>query len=128
MKSYALGAFQSWLVQYADFGGAAHPSRHTNEERAKMEAEMYLRRLLHHLEVSSSVGAVGARRSEFTREAQRTIVNVTALLGTGNTWAAYQTYKEFEEEWNERQGHFPLTMSIGTMRVIPDPVPEIELH
>lgn len=119
-----LGALKSWLVQYADFGGASHASRHTNEGRAKADAKEYLTRLLHHLEINVSTEAHVGRNPEYVKEAEDLVHYVHYLLDTDMVWAAYTVYKDFEAKWNYELGPFPLEVAIGTMRVIPTPESE----
>lgn len=117
---HTLGAITSWLVQYADFGGIWHPGRHTSERRAKVQAEEYLRILMHHLKSQTLVH----RDEEVEMAMFRLIEEVESLLDQGLVWKAYLTFKEFENEQEESAEMFPLQMRIGTMRVTPEPVAE----
>jgi hypothetical protein len=119
-----LGAFTSWRVQYADFGGAWHPGRHTNEERAKSDAKRYMTTLLHHLSVHADSEARAERNPEYVTEADHLAGHIQSLLDQDYVWTAYRDYKAFEERWNHHFYPFSLEMSIGSMRVIPTPEPE----
>lgn len=124
LSGASLGALQRWLVQYADFGGTWHPSRHTNEEMAKGQAKEYLSWLLHHLSSVASMEAHVDRNLDFVAAAEELDAKVRQLMAEGRVWAAYLEYKEFEEIWSTSVGTFPLQQSIGTMRVVPTPEPE----
>lgn len=119
-----LGAFKRWSVQYADFGGKRHASIHTNEDMAKGQTKEYLSWLLHHLSSVASMEAHVDRNIDFAMAAEEVDAKVRQLLKEDHVWAAYLQYKEFEEIWNDSIGMFPLTMSIGSMRVVPEPEPE----
>lgn len=121
-----LGALTSWLVQYADFGGASHAGRHTNEDRAKVDAGEYLERLINHLGHHASSEAMTGRNEEYVKAASGLIDRIHYLLSDELVWRAYLEYKEFEREWHDHFSPFPLEMAIGTMRVVPDPEPEPE--
>lgn len=123
-SSIGLGAFRSWLVQYRDFGGVWHPGRHTNEARAKHQAQEYLETLLHSLSKHVGMEERARGRTEYIKAAQRLIHQVKRLIENGAIWAAYREFIQFQEDW--RQEHmFPLEESIGTMRVLPEPEPEV---
>jgi len=119
-----LGAMRSWLVQYADFGGASHAGRHTNEERAKQDAGDYLMRLVKHLGMHASSEAIAGRNRKYVKSATDLVERMHYLLSDDMVWRAYLEYKEFEHKWSPTFHPFPLEMSIGTMRVIPTPEPE----
>lgn len=121
-SSIGLGAFQSWLVQYADFGGAWHPGRHTNEKRAKEQAKVYLERLMGilHQHISAEEHARG--RTDYVEAGKKMIRHLKRLIDDGRIWAAYLDFKEFQQAWS--RGPLPLEMCMGTMRVIPEPEPE----
>lgn len=119
-----LGALQRWMVQYADFGGTWHPARHTNEEMAKDETALHLRTLLHHLGVQADHNSHMERNQEFVAEATELIHHVIYLLDNNMVWAAYLDYKAFEDKWDHHFAPFTLTMSIGSMRVSPEPESE----
>lgn len=122
-----LGALQRWLVQYADFGGAWSPGRHTNEGRAKEDARQYLTTLSHHLSSLASTEARVGRNAAFAMEADAIVARVRYLLDQELIWTAYLEYKEFEEGWSydyNPKSPFLLQMAIGTMQVIPEPEAE----
>jgi len=123
-KGMGLGAMRSWLVQYADFGGASHAGRHTNEERAKQDAGDYLMRLVKHLGMHASSEAIAGRNRKYVKSATELVERMHYLLSDDMVWRAYLEYKEFEHKWSPIFHPFPLEMSIGTMRVIPTPEPE----
>jgi hypothetical protein len=116
----------SWLVQYADFGGAWHPGRHMNEGRAKVQAGEYLMTLLDHLSHHASAEAIGGRRPAYIKAATALVERIHYLLSDDMVWRAYLEYKKFERDWSSQFMPFPLEMAIGTMRVIPAPRPEPE--
>lgn len=116
-------AFQRWQVQYADFGGVYYPTVH-DEARAKVEAENYLRRLIKHLMEHARIEEMVGRNEEYVSAAEKTSGEVGSLLDKGRVWTAYQRYKKFEKKWDGHFSPFSLTMSIGSMRVVPDPKPE----
>lgn len=122
--SIGLGAFQRWLVQYADFGGAWHPGRHTNEDRAKEETRHWLKILMEHLETHASSEALVRRRLKYVAEAEKLLQELQYLIDNDLIWTAYLDYKAFEQKWDREFAPFSLQMSIGTMRVIPTPEPE----
>lgn len=119
-----LGSLKRWHVQYADFGGAWHPGYHTNEERAKQDAKQYLTTLLHHLSVHADSEARSERNPEYVTEADHLAGQIQYWLDNDAVWAAYLEYKAFEERWNHHFYPFSLEMSIGSMRVIPEPEPD----
>lgn len=121
---YSLGAFQSWLVQYRDFGGIWHPSFHTNEERAKLQAAEYLEAMAHHLDRNIFAESIVGRNEEYVVHGRNLVDRIRNLLADEKVWTAYRAYKEFAEEWEDQVGMFPLSMAIGAMRVIPAPEPE----
>lgn len=121
---YHLGDFQTWLVQYRDFGGSWPPGRHTSEERAKMEAAEYLMMLIGSLRSHAQASLITGRNLEYGEAAFHTADEVEQLIQEGRVWTAYLTYKDFEARWSSEVGEFPLEMSIGTMRVVPDPTAE----
>lgn len=121
---YNLSAIQSWLVQYADFGGAWHPGHHTNEARAKEQARGYLQRLLHSLDMHLSAEESARGGTPYVREGEAVLHHVQYLLDNNMIWAAYLDFKKFQEDWNYSRGPIPLEMAMGTMRVIPEPEPE----
>lgn len=123
-KGGSLGALKSWLVQYADFGGASHAGRHTNEERAKQDAGDYLMRLVKHLGMHAGSEAISGRNRKYVKSATELVERMHYLLSDDMVWRAYLEYKEFEHKWSPIFHPFPLEMSIGTMRVIPTPEPE----
>src|SRR4029078_7816779 len=123
-KGMGLGAMRSWLVQYADFGGASHAGRHTNEERAKQDAGDYLMRLVKHLGMHASSEAIAGRNRKYVKSATDLVQRMHYLLSDDMVWRAYLEYKEFEHKWSPIFHPFPLEMSIGTMRVLPTPEPE----
>lgn len=120
----SLGAFKSWTVQYADFGGAWHPGLHSNEERAKADTREYLEVLMHSLEIHSDMEASLKRNTEYAKEAEWLIQHLRYLLENDFVWSAYLDFKSFQEKWNHNFGRIPLELSIGTMRVIPTPEPD----
>lgn len=124
LSGASLGAFRRWLVQYADFGGTWHPARHTNEDMAKGETANYLRTLMHHLRVNVDSEARMGRNPEYVEEANAILQHVPYLLDNKMVWTAYLDYKAFEEKWDRHFSPFPLTMAIGSMRVVPEPEPE----
>lgn len=124
LSGLGLGAFQSWQVQYADFGGALHPGLHTNEELAKAQAGEYLTVLMSHLERHSDSEAGTGRNQDYVIEAEVLIRHIEYMIDMGYVWVAYLDYKAFERKWNNEFAPFPLEMAIGTMRVIPEPEPE----
>lgn len=124
MSGLGLGAFQRRMVQYGDFGGAWHPARHTNEAMAKDDAVQYLKVLLHHLGVHSDSESRVGRNEEYVAEAKELIQHIHWLLDQKLVWTAYLDYKAFEEKWDRNFAPFPLTMAIGSIRVIPTPEPE----
>lgn len=121
-----LGAMRSWLVQYADFGGATHAGRHTNEERAKQDAGDYLMRLVKHLGAHAGTEAVVGQNRNYVKAAADLIERIHYLLSDDMVWRAYREYKQFEKKWSPHFHPFPLEVAIGTMRVIPRPDPEPE--
>lgn len=121
-----LGAMKSWLVQYADLGGATHAGRHTNEERAKREAGEFLMILINHLGTHAGSENISGRNQKYVKDAAALIDRIHYLLSDEMVWRAYLEYKTFENRWHKHFSPFPLEMSIGTMRVIPKPEPEPE--
>jgi hypothetical protein len=124
---YNLSAIQSWLVQYADMGGAWHPGRHTNEVRAKEQAREYLERLGQSLSKHVEFESAARGRTKYVREAREFLKHLQYLLDNDMIWAAYLDFRQFQDDWS-RGRQFPLDMSIGTMRVIPEPEPEAGPH
>jgi hypothetical protein len=120
---YNLSAIKSWLVQYADIGGAWHPGRHTNEARAKEQAKEYLETLLESLKKNVEFELAARGRTKYVQEAERFIFHLQRLLNSDMIWRAYLHFKYFQDEWS-RGRQFPLDQAIGTMRVIPEPEPE----
>lgn len=121
--SIGLGAFQTWLVQYADIGGAWHPGRHTNETRAKEQAREYLERLIESLGENVQFEEVARGKTKYVKEAHQFLEHIQYLLDNDMIWAAYLDLRQFQDDWS-RGKEFPLAMSIGTMRVIPEPESE----
>lgn len=117
-------AFRKWEVQYADFGGVYYPTIHTQEIRAKKEAENYLRRLLKHVREHATIEARVGRNEKYVKAAEKVINEVMDLLDQGRVWAAYHAYKKFEKAWDKHFRPFSLMMSVGSMRVVPDPESE----
>lgn len=120
----SMGAMTIWQVQYADLGGMMHAGRHTNEERAKFQAQEYLGYLIRHLGVHSDTEAHVGRNKKYVKEARELIQHLHYLIDNDMIWAAYLDYKSFENKWNSHFQPFSLQMSIGSMRVIPTPESE----
>lgn len=121
-----LGAMRSWLVQWADFGGATHAGRHTNEERAKREAGEFLMTLVKNLGTHAASEAIAGRNRKYVKSAAELIERIHYLLSDDMVWRAYLEYKEFEQKWSPNFHPYPLEASLGTMQVIPIPEPEPE--
>lgn len=120
-----LGAFNRWLVQYADIVGARHEGRHTQEEIAKADAAEYLKILMHHLGVHADSQERVGRNKKYVKEANEMIQHIYWLLDNNLVWTAYVDFKGFEEKWDQKFEGFPLHLCIGTMRVVPTPEAEI---
>jgi putative heme degradation protein len=115
----------SWLVEYGDFGGGLHAGRHTNEDRAKLQAKEYLGYLIDHLKLHADSEAHVGRNKEYVKEARKLIQDIHYLIDNNMIWAAYLDFKAFENKWNHHFHPFPLQMAIGSMRVIPTPEAEV---
>jgi hypothetical protein len=119
-SSIGLGALKRWLVQYADMGGAWHPGRHMNEAHAREQAREYLE-VLHKTLGKHIEGQKHIQGSEkYIGEATAFRRHLRNLLEHDYVWAAYLDLKQFQEDWSTGL-YFPLELSMGTMRVIPEP-------
>jgi hypothetical protein len=118
-----LGVFKRWVVQYC-YGDSCHPSIHTSEERAKEDTRVRLTTLLRHLSMHADSPTVVDRESGYADDIERLIPHIEFLLDNNYVWAAYFDYKAFEKKWDYHFAAFPLWMSVGSMRVIPEPEPE----
>lgn len=113
-----LGA-RVWTIQYADFGGAWHPSMHRNEGMAKAEVSEILLRLLDNLRRHASSFAMVRREDEYVSAARAADDKIMSLLSSekDDVWGALEAWYAFMDEWEGHWQPIPLSMSIGTIRV-----------
>lgn len=122
-------AVAGWIVQFAQMGGASHPSHFLDEERAKRFAEKQLQNFVHVMRRLGSMAAIykDEGKSKQAESFLEAAAEIEGHLNAGHTWRAYHALKDYQDWVNQEFAAdmmFPVEMQMGTMRVIPTPEPE----